>query len=386
MAKKKKEAEDAEDTSGLSPVELREKKIAEMVQATLKKFGKRAIYKGSEFDVHEVARIPSGILPLDYGLGGGWPVGRISLSYGKKSSSKTTNFLRTVGIAQKMCSKCWTFICQREGQSLPNCKCGEGRRAVIGWNDVEGVWDEQWSKKFLKVEDIILTQPATAEQTIDTSDSMVRSGEFDIIVIDSLAFMTPQGEINRAANEETVGTQARLNGRMIRKFVSGINMVAQTEGRRPTVFLTNQIRMKVGVMFGNPETQPGGMACGFATSVEVRCSSGKVLVDEEVTLKPLSAEMKFKIDKNKTAATQGMEVEYKIVLSKTEIKQVGDVIDEEWSIDMAEKCGIVDKDGVMYTWHDQKFHGKSGIGKFFAKERNAYAEFRDELLPVLLAV
>jgi recombination protein RecA len=381
---KKKAAEVDQGTEALDPIKAREAKLSELIKATTKKFGERAIYQANDFDVKELARIPTGIFQVDYALGGGLPVGRVSLLFGPKSSSKSTKYLRAGGIAQRLCSLCWTFPKADVEGGKPKCKCGDNRKVVIGWLDVEGVWDHQWAAKFLKAEDVILTQPSTAEQTIDTADSMLRTGEVDIIVIDSIAFMTPFVETEKSSTEQTVGTQARLNGVMFRKFVSGVNLIAQQEGRRPTIWLTNQLRMKVGVMFGNPETVPGGMAQGFATSVEVRCSSGKYVMDE-ITGKPLSAEMRFKIEKNKTAPAK-MEGEYKLVLSKTEVKNVGDVLDEEWAIDMGEKAGLVDVNGSMRSWKGEPYRGGSALAKHFMQNRGAYEEFRNELMPVLLAV
>jgi len=392
MARKKKEESDAvqdtdeESADGGSPLsgkDQRDAELAMLFKSAAKKFGDGAVGYANDFKFKEIYRIPSGIFPLDYSLGGGWPVGRVSMAYGNKSSSKSTTFLRSVGNAQRMCSECWTRIKTVEGKT--RCVCGANRPTVALWIDVEGVWDHRWASRFLDVDKIILSQPATAEETIDIGDSFLRSGKVDIIIIDSIAFMTPFTEIERSASEPTVGVQARLVGGQMRKFVSGINEIGRTEGRRPTVFLTNQIRMKVGVMYGNPETISGGLAQGFATSVEARMSSGKYTKDD-VTGQSVCVEMKSRIEKNKTSPGMKMEAEWSMYLLKTEIKDVGEIRDEDFVLKMAEKTGLVDvAPGHRYTWKGEAFHGASTLEKHWMLHREEYAELKEQLMAVLVA-
>lgn len=358
--------------------------IASLFKAASKKYGDGVIGYAKDFRFKNVMRIPSGIFPLDYALGGGWPVGRVSMAYGTKSSSKSTTFLRSVGNAQKMCSDCWTKIKTVNGKT--SCSCGNNRPTVTLWLDVEGVWDHKWASRFLDTDQVILSQPATAEETIDIGDSFLRSGKVDIIVIDSIAFMTPFTEIERSSSEPTVGVQARLVGNQMRKFVSGINEIGRSDGRRPTVFLTNQIRMKVGVMYGNPETISGGLAQGFATSVEARMSSGKYTMDD-VSGKPMYVEMKSRIEKNKTASGTKMESEWLMYLMKTDVKDVGQVKDEDFVLKMAEKTGLIDAEpGHRYIWNGQSFHGASTLEKYWMTHPDEYEELKEQLMNVLSEV
>lgn len=383
MAKKKEvdrevdteaEAEATQETAE----EARSSRLSEIFKAVHKKHGDNSIVFAKDFRYPSVHRITTGILPLDYALGGGLPVGRVSVSFGHKSSAKTTNLLRSVGNAQKMCSQCWTNI-------TDSCVCGARRKVIAAWIDAENVWEHSWSSKFLNVDELLLSQPENAEQTIDLADSLIRSGDVDIVVIDSIASMTPSQEINKSAAESTMGLQAKLMSLLMRKVVSGVSSVAnQADGRRPTVWLTNQLRQKVGLVFGNPEVQPGGLGSGFAASVEIRHSPGKYEMDS-VTGKPLYAEMKAKVEKNKTAPPK-MECEYKMMLSKTDLKDVGDILDEDWALSMGEKVGLIQVAHARVEWNGRTFQGKSKLTTHWAKDRADYEEFKKQLMPIILSV
>jgi len=249
MAKKSKEEVASKKVS-----DDRDEQLSAYFKQAEKNYGKGSVQFAIDHGHDSMPRVTTGILPLDVSLGGGLPIGRISMFYGPKSSSKTTCFLRAAGRAQRMCSSCWTpafpiWSVDVEGLE-PNCECGEYRKVNIAWLDVEGVWDAVWSRRFLDVSRLVFSSPETGEVACDMADSLLRSGAVDIVVIDSVAFMTPMAEIERSASEPTMGTQARLLGNMFRKLVSGTNAVSQRDGRRPTVWFTNQIRMKIGVMFG----------------------------------------------------------------------------------------------------------------------------------------
>jgi recombination protein RecA len=272
MAKKKEEPKKP-------VVDDRDDQIALFFKQASKNYGKGSVQFAVDHGHGDIKRITTGVLPLDRSLGGGLPVGRVSMFYGPKSSSKTTSFLRACGRAQRMCSNCWTpafpiwtpYYTQRKA----SCLCGDYRKTNVAWLDVEGVWDDKWSDKFLDRKRLVFSQPETGEQTCDIAHSLISSGAIDIVVIDSLAFMITTAELEKSASEASVATQARLLGNMFRKMVATTNAMGQDGGRRPTVWVTNQIRHKVGVMFGSPETVPGGFAQGFATSTETRMAPCK---------------------------------------------------------------------------------------------------------------
>ena len=380
MAKKKEE-----EGQELSSEDARAAKLAEWMKAATKQYGDGSVVTAKDFTWLQVPRISTGIFPLDYGLGGGLPVGRMAMFYGHKSTSKSTILLRAVGNAQKCCSDCWTKIRLRDGKDKPFCECGKNRKTSVVWLDVEGVWDHEWAGRFLDLDSLILSQPATGEQAIDMTDSVLRSGVVDIVVIDSIAFLAAASEIDKSSAEPGMGVQARLVGGAMRKFVSAFNAVSLMDGRRPTVWVTNQIRNKIGVMFGSPETVPGGLAIGFATSCEIRTSGGTKYVMDEITGKPMSVELKYKVTKNKTGFAN-MEGEYVMVLSGDQDKHPGEISDEDWACDMAEKSGLIDVDGNTRTWHEVKIVGAKNMVKHFMKNKADYEMLRDELMPVLLAV
>lgn len=378
MAKKPKEDEKPKTADD------RDEQLGAYFKQAEKNYGKGAVQFAIDHGHENMPRVTTGILPLDISLGGGLPVGRVSMFYGPKASSKTTCFLRSVGRAQRMCSNCWTAafpIWKVDVSGLkPKCKCGDYRKVNAAWLDVEGVWDEVWSRKFLDVERIVFSSPETGEQTCDIADSLLRSGAVDIIVIDSVAFMTAVAEIERSSAEPTMGTQARLLGTMFRKLVSGTNSVAQRDGRRPTVWFTNQIRNKIGVMFGNPETVPGGFAQGFATSTETRMSPSKYSEDKETKI-VTGVEMKFRNEKNKTGVAK-MEGEYKLVLHDTEVKKVGDVMDEDYAMKMGAQCGLVQlgHGRAPTVWEGIEFDGRSLLERHWMLNRDDYEAYKLKLL------
>jgi len=372
----------------VAAVDDREEQLALLFKHAAKNYGKGMVQFARDFSYKEVTRITTGILALDYILGGGLPVGRVSLFYGPKSSSKTTAFLRAAGRAQRMCSSCWTpaypIWTPRYEQREPSCACGNYRQANVAWLDVEGVWDHTWSSRFMNVDHLILSQPETGEQACDITDSLLRSGAVDVIVIDSVAFMEPIAEIEKSAGESTMGEQARLLGKMFRKVVSGINALAARDGRRPTVWFTNQIRHKVGVMFGSPETVPGGFAQGFATSTETRMSPGKYEKDE--TGRTKSVTMKIRNEKNKCGPAK-MEGEYILVLKETEFKHTGEIADENYAVKLGQQVGLVNVGrGKQPTVCDGfEYETKAHLVEHWMSEQQDYEDFKTKLLQHLLS-
>jgi len=214
---------------------------SEIVDKIKKKHGASTFMLASELGTQQLARIPTGIFPLDVGLGGGFPVGRVSTVYGPKSSSKTTMLLKAIGNAQKMCANCWQF----------DCKCKNYRETVVAYFDVEGTFDRKWAQRHgVNTDKLFISQPDYGEQAFDIAEAVLRDGLADVIVIDSLAFLTPAKEIEEEIAKDLMGVQPRMIGKGVRKFVSAMNQMGNDTGRRPTVFFTNQIRMKLGVMFG----------------------------------------------------------------------------------------------------------------------------------------
>lgn len=342
-----------------------------------KKYGKSIVSLASMTVIKEGPRIPSGIFPLDLALGGGWLAGRIHGIYGLKSSSKTTVALKTLAEAQRRCAVC----CQVPLAGV--CECPVPRVTIAAYIDSEGTLDMTWAvRQGIDPTRFLYSQPESAEAAINVCDELLRSGDVDVMVVDSIAFMATESELEKGADENTIGLQARKVGIGIRKMVSAQNALGNENGRRPTVFLINQIRLKVGVMFGNPETQPGGMAPGFAATTEIRMGSNSFKMDEQ-TGKPTYVDITFKIEKNKSAVAKGSG-EYRLVLTDMETKKLGEVYDENVMIEEAEKCGLLEKKGSKWTILGEDFTAKSLIEKRARVEPEFKEKLRTALMRVLL--
>ena len=336
-----------------------------------KKWGKNIIQLASDERVREKFIIPSGIFQLDWALGGGWTAGRINTVYGLKSSSKTTCMLNTIGQAQLLCASCFSPK-NEEG----HCRCKSFREHVCAFIDVEGTWDDKWAKAAgVRTESLVYARPEYAEQSLDILETFLRSGDVDLIVLDSLAFLTPMKEIEESTDKETMGAQARVVGKGTRKLVAALTTL---------VIFINQIRMKIGVMFGNPETQPAGLAPQFASTAEVKMWAGKYHMDE-TTGKATHVDMNFRVDKNKSMSPR-MEGEFRLMLSGTETKQPGSIYDEEAMIKYAEKFGLVEGSGNSWTAMGEKFGGKSLIERKLLTDPSYKKNFKETLMKVLLAV
>lgn len=351
---------------------------SEVMQKLRKTNGETTLLRASDMNVLNVPRIPTGIFDLDYGLGGGFPVGRISTLYGPKSAGKTTIFLKAIANAQNMCSNCHTFWDREKGK----CECGDFREHVCAFLDVEGALDTSWAAQMgVDTKNLLLDVPEYAEQALDIGEALLRSGNVDILVLDSIAFLTPRKEIENSVAKDMMGVAPRLVGSGIRKFVSAINGVGRDTGRRPTIFFTNQIRFKLGLLFGNPETTSGGQAPGFAASVECRVQPMKYEISEE-TQKPLWVDMKYKVEKNKTYGAK-MSGEYKMMLSNTTSKKVGETCDEESMVKWGEQVGLITRD-KGYNCLGRNFKVKKDMMDALEADPAYRQNLREVLMPILL--
>lgn len=388
MARKSKESADDEtdSTSDTAVEEGSENKdrltsllASELMAKIHKKHGGSILMRASDFKVQERPRISTGIFQLDYALGGGFPVGLVSTLYGNKSSSKTSTFLRSIGNAQKMCSNCNKYLTDEEW----GCRCKKSREFVVAFMDVEGTLDIPWAKSLgVATDKLLLSVPEYAEQALDLSEALVRSCACDILVLDSIAFLTPQKEIEESIEKDQMGIQPRVVGRGIRKFIAAVNGVGNETGRRPTVWFTNQIRMKLGVLFGNPETQPGGNAPGFAAATETKLWSGKYEMDD-ATKKPLAVEINFRVEKNKTSGAK-MEGTYRMYLSDTSLKKKSDIDDDAQLVDHGERVGLIVRSGG-YQCNGESFRIKEDLINRLAKDSLFKSRLWNTVMPKILS-
>ncbi|PIR44438.1 MAG: recombinase RecA [Candidatus Vogelbacteria bacterium CG10_big_fil_rev_8_21_14_0_10_51_16] len=324
MANKKNSVEKIKVETGAT----RDAKIANTLKALQSKFGEGSIMKLGEKPRVDVDAIPTGSIGLDIALGvGGMPRGRIIEIYGPESSGKTTLALHVVAEAQK-------------------------KNGICAFIDAEHAMDPDYAKKLgVRIDELLISQPDHGEQALEIADSLVRAGEIDVIVIDSVAALTPKDEIEGDMGAFHVGKQARLMSQALRKMTA---IVAKS---KTVVIFINQIRMQIGVMFGNPETTPGGKALKFYSSVRIDIRRiAQIKKAEEV----VGSRTRAKVVKNKVAAPFRI-AEFDIIYNEG-ISPEGEVIA------LGEKLGIITKSGASYSYGEEKLGRGYDATRTFLKE------------------
>ena len=289
-----------------------------------KQFGKGSIMKLGEAHAAAVETIPTGALSLDIALGGGIPKGRVVEIYGPESSGKTTLTLHAIAEVQR----------------------AGGTAAFI---DAEHALDPAYAKRIgVDTDNLLLSQPDNGEQALEITETLVRSNAVDLIVVDSVAALVPRSEIEGDMGDSLPGLQARLMSQALRKLTGVINR------SKATVVFINQIRMKIGVMFGNPETTTGGNALKFYSSVRMDIRRiGQIKQGEEV----IGNRTRVKVVKNKIAPPF-RQAEFDIMYNQG-ISKSGDVLD------LAAAAEIVDKSGAWYAYGDEKIgQGREATKKY----------------------
>jgi recombination protein RecA len=364
---------------------------SELIKKINKASGGVMVRSAAEKAAKKVHKISTGIFDLDFALGGGYQVGMMHTVYGPQSGGKTSVLLRTIANAQKMCGNCWTEAPDEK------CECKDYREVIAGYLDVEGTLDLEWAQRLgVDVDRMIISTPEYAEETLDIMDSLLRSGKFDIIVVDSLAFMSPKKEVEESNEKDMMGTQARALAKGIRKLVSSLNaMELKPEARRPTIFMTNQIRTQLGVMFGNPESVSGGKAPRYAAATEVRLAAGKYhfpgdkdengeksAEGEGVDLgRPDYVDFHFKVEKNKTSVPK-IEGDYRMILAPVENKKLGDIWNESSMVSFAQKTGLLTGGGASWKYDDKTYKGKSGFEAALVHDEKLRKQLWDDLMKI----
>ncbi len=333
MAKKTEDAAKDKAESGKSEA----LKLA-MAQIT-KQFGDGSIMKLGDTPKMDVELLPSGSLSLDLALGGGYPKGRIIEIYGPESSGKTTLALHAIAEMQKQ----------------------GGQAAFI---DAEHALDPAYAKKIgVNTANLLISQPDNGESALEICETLVRSGAVDLIVVDSVAALVPQAEIDGDMGDAQMGLQARLMSQAMRKLTGIISK------SKATVIFINQIRMKIGVMFGNPETTTGGNALKFYASVRIDIRRiGQIKEGENIT----GNRTKIKIVKNKIAApfrTAEFDIMYNEGISKT-----GDILD------LSVQYGVVEKAGAFFKYGGETLgQGREAVKKLFRDKPEVMKKIETEV-------
>jgi recombination protein RecA len=299
-----------------------------------KQFGKGSIMRLGEAHAVSVETIPTGSISLDLALGGGIPKGRIIEIYGPESSGKTTVCLHVLAEVQK----------------------AGGTAAIV---DAEHALDPAYAKRLgVDTDKLLISQPDSGEQALEVVETLVRSNAVDIIVVDSVAALVPQAEIEGDMGDAHMGLQARLMSQALRKLTGVINR------SKTTVIFVNQLRMKIGVMFGNPETTTGGNALKFYASVRLDIRRISQIKQADTII---GNHVRVKVVKNKVAPPF-REAEFDIMYNQG-ISKEGDLID------LAANNGIVDKSGAWYTYKGENIaQGREAAKKYLADNPKVYDE------------
>ena len=338
--KTKKEGAAVSSSSKLASNLTTDPKKAKAIEAAMehieRQFGKGAIMRFGQGELEEIEAISTGSLTLDLALGvGGLPMGRIIEIYGPESSGKTTLTLELIAQAQK-------------------------RGKVCAFIDAEHALDPIYAKKLgVKIDDVLIAQPDTGEQALDITETLVRSGGVDVIVVDSVAALVPKAEIEGDMGDTHVGLQARLMSQALRKLTGTIK-----QANCMVVFI-NQLRMKIGIMFGNPETTTGGNALKYYASVRLDIRKGAVIKDKDVAI---GNETKVKVVKNKVAPPfkqANFQILFNYGISKT-----GELID------LGVQLKMVEKTGAWFAYNGTKIgQGKANAMRYL----DEHPEVADEL-------
>ena len=317
----------------------KQKAIAMAVSSIEKQFGKGAILAMTEDSINrEVETFSSGSVSLDLALGvGGYPRGRVIEIYGPESSGKTTLSLHAVAEVQ------------RAG-------------GVAAFIDAEHALDIGYARRLgVRVEDLLVSQPDTGEQALEIVDVLLRSGAIDLVVVDSVAALTPRAEIEGEMGDHHVGLQARLMSQALRKLTGTVGK------SRASVIFINQIRMKIGVMFGNPETTTGGNALKFYSSIRIDVRRIAALKDGDEVV---GNRTRVKVVKNKVAPPF-RQAEFDILYNQG-ISKEGDLLD------LGVDCGIVEKSGSWYSYDDERIgQGRENARRFLMENPDVCERLAD---------
>ncbi|SDN51797.1 recombinase RecA [Desulfonauticus submarinus] len=329
----------------LSPEQAKKEALETALTTIERKFGQGAVMRLSDHAHLKVPTIPTGSIGLDLALGvGGIPRGRVTEIYGPESSGKTTLALHVIAEAQK-------------------------QGGVAAFIDAEHALDVEYAKKLgVKTEELLISQPDYGEQALEIADLLVRSGGVDVVVVDSVAALIPQAELEGNMGETQVGSQARLMSHAMRKLTGTIHK------SRTAIIFINQIRMKIGMMgYGSPETTTGGNALKFYSSIRMDIRKIQTLKDKDEIY---GNRVRVKVVKNKVAPPF-KEAEFDILYGRG-ISREGELID------LGVKLGVVDKSGAWYAFGDERLgQGKENVRSLLLENKDLALAIENEVLKKL---
>jgi RecA/RadA recombinase len=400
------------------------KKLDALMKKVQKDHGEGAFRMASDCRL-DIPRIPTGIYYVDYATGGGVPIGRITEIYGKKSAGKTSMLAKVCANAQSLCRRCYGEVVTEE-QEVPvtklvpdasgkvveqqvkemrpvpidcvnECRADPinadgtptkkgkpfwpGRMNIL-WLDLEGAFSPDFFTKFgLDCEDVYLARPDYGEQAVDIGDSAIRTGECDLIVVDSLANIVPKKEREDSAEDHQVAVQARLINKMLRVWTASQSEVAaRNDGYACTIILVNQVRQKISMF--PVDVKPGGVGQDFATSLDIKLHQGDYKFDK--TGRPLFQFTKFQIEKNKVGMPK-MEGIYRMCVTEHPGRMPGDTWDDEVVFDAAKANGFLEQldDGKLRVL-DQEFEDEDEIKALLHRRTGFYRQLRANALDLMI--
>lgn len=373
----------------MSAVLEQRKKLQQAMQAVNKKYGAGTMKPASRVAFAHLVRIPTGIFNVDVAIGGGVPKGRTTMVVGEESTGKTTFCLKVVESFQHTCRKCLKrFEWYTDEQRDPNtgevidapmvvtraCECGANEPHVCAYFDIEGSFDPLWAAAHgVDIPSLLLIQPERAEEGSDMVTAMIRTGELDLVVLDSIAMMTPSREVEESAEAGRRPDQALVVNQLMRKIQAALNSLGLDNPNKPAILQVNQFRMKIGVMYGDPRTWPGGLGQNYAASILLSMRAGKAIdITGNVGGKQdakVGVELHFKAEKNKTF-TPFKKGSYHLYFADAPHLgfKKGDVNNFEQMVEYGVLLGLIEKSGAWFdlqnTFGPSFANPASGSGKF----------------------
>ena len=358
--------------------------IEEIKNAINKKYGKGTLLYANEAATSlEIDRVPFGIYDLDLKIGGGVPRGRITMLKGRESCGKTTLALKAAGNFQRCdrrTGKPYVKFIGGEWVPVDFGRSGDPDPMRVVWLDFEHDWEDSWSTRWgVNVDDVLLSQPEYAEQGLDIADYCIRSKLCDLLVVDSVAAVTPGIEIEKSHEEWQIGVMARLIGKALRKWTSGMNTGGLLSEIKCSVILINQMRMAMsqGVSYW---TTPGGNALGHFKSIDINLKKKDIILDP-IADRPVASVVDFVIDKNKTAATQGTG-QFQLFFNNSEAlnKTVGCTDEEAQIIRLAAYWKILKSSkGGRYEVNGVKLHGIESVVEVFQEDTDLVDSVKEQI-------
>jgi len=340
-------------------------KLDNLITKLNKKFGENTLVRGADATWLNIEKIPTGSFALDLELRGGIPKSRITEIKGPLGSGKSSLCLLIARRVQKI---------QEAGGN-------------VAWIDAEGVYDSAYAKKIgIDAKRIVISKPDFGEKAVDIVDSLVRSGEFELVVLDSVAAVSPMVEIEDSAQKQQMGIHARLMNKAVRKLQSALNTKISGKQNMTAVILINQIRAKIGILYGNPLTSPGGMGIGFAASLRLHLKRGDwLMIGKGAKERAIGQEIKFKVEKSKVSPVNVSSM-FKYYIQ--DVPELGvragtvDYVDELFRYGVL--FGLIKQSGGWYVINDKKFHGEEEVYNYLKKDIKVRKKLKRLLLDVAM--